>query len=359
MLNVHRCSRIILFDTLLDSIGNATCHAVTSSGSGSILHLIHGLDLIQQDSLSLEHAGQFLKGNNKIHIGTYRTSAGFQLLGSAGANEYYGSIRMLLLDQTGCCNHRGQFITDLINGLREQILRHYRPGRTTGGQGKLLLTGSNLLHVVLRFRHTSHVSAQRCLIDIRKPQFLQRCLEHLRCHLRTELSDKCRCYLGYDLPAGLHGTDQLEDLRLVSNRSKRTAYHTLTAGYTFLIVDHGSSQMVRCNSSNTAGSLTGTLFVTNRIIRADFTTLSALDAFFLINNRLAVFHRDRTLGTNTLAGMCQAPHAGAGHLITVLRAGITRRRNDLHQRGFVIFFINITLLQTLCQMAGMLAVLRA
>ena len=41
MLNVHRCSRIILFDTLLDSIGNATCHAVTSSGSGSILHLIH------------------------------------------------------------------------------------------------------------------------------------------------------------------------------------------------------------------------------------------------------------------------------------------------------------------------------
>ena len=266
---------------------------------------------------------------------------------------------MFLFDQTGCCNHRCQFITYLINGLRKQILRHHRPGRTTGCQGKLLLTGSNLLHVVFRFRHTSHVSAQRCLIDIRKPQFLQRCLEHLRCHLRTELSGKCRCYLGYDLPSGLHGTDQLEDLRLVSNRSKRTAYHTLTAGYTFFIVDHSSSHMVRCNSSNTAGSLTGTLFVTNCIIRADFTTLSALDAFLLINNRLAVFHRDRTLGTDTLAGMCQAPHAGAGHLITVLRAGITSRRNDLHQRGLIIFFINITLFQSLCQMSGMFAVLRA
>ena len=266
---------------------------------------------------------------------------------------------MFLLDQTGCCNHRCQFITYLINGLRKQILRHHRPGRTTGCQGKLLLTGSNLLHVVFRFRHTSHVSAQRCLIDIRKPQFLQRCLEHLRCHLRTELSGKCRCYLGYDLPSGLHGTDQLEDLRLVSNRSKGTAYHTLTTGYTFFIVDHGSSHMVRCNSSNTAGSLTGTLFMANSIIRADLTTFSALDTFFLINDRFPILHGNRTLGADTLAGMCQAPHAGAGHLITVLRAGITSRRNDLHQRGLIIFFINITLFQSLCQMSGMLTVLRA
>ena len=102
---------------------------------------------------------------------------------------------------------------------------------------------------------------------------------------------------------------QLEDLGFIGNCTKRTAYHTLTAGYTFLIVDHGSSQMIRCDSSNTAGSLTGTLFVTNCIIRADFTAFSALNAFLLINNRLAVFHRDRALGTDTLAGMCQASHA--------------------------------------------------
>ena len=359
MLNVHRCSRIILFDTLLDGIGNAACHAVTSSGCGSILHLIHCFDLIQQDSLSFEHTGQFLKSNNKVYIGTNGTSAGFQLLGSARANEYYGCIRMFLFDQTGGGYHRSQLVADLVNGLREQILRHHGPGRTAGSQRKLLLTCGYFLYIMLCFRHTSHIRTQSSFIYIRKSQFLQCCLEHLRCHLRAELSGKCRCYLGYDLPSGLHGTDQLEDLRLVSNRSKRTAYHTLTAGYTFLIVDHGSSHMVRCNSSNTAGSLTGTLFVTNRIIRADFTTLSALDAFFLINNRLAVFHRDRTLGTDTLAGMCQAPHAGAGHLITVLRAGITSRRNDLHQRGLIIFFINITLFQSLCQMSGMFAVLRA
>ena len=56
---------------------------------------------------SFKHTGQFLESDNKIHIRADGTSAGFQLLGSAGANEYYGSIRMLLLDQTGRCNHRG------------------------------------------------------------------------------------------------------------------------------------------------------------------------------------------------------------------------------------------------------------
>ena len=212
---------------------------------------------------------------------------------------------------------------------------------------------------MLCFRHTSHIRTQSSFIYIRKSQFLQCCLEHLRRYLGTELSGKCRCYLGYDLPSGLHGTDQLENLGLIGNGTEGTAYHTLTAGYTFLIVDHGSSHMVRCNSSNTAGSLTGTLFVTNRIIRADFTTFSALDTFFLINDRFPVLHGNRTLGADTLAGMCQTSHAGTGHLVTVLRAGIACRRNDLHQRGFIIFLINIALFQSLCQMSGMLTVLRA
>ena len=266
---------------------------------------------------------------------------------------------MFLFDQTGCCNHRCQFITYLINGLRKQILRHHRPGRTTGCQGKLLLTGGYFLHIMFCFCHTSHIRTKSGLIYISKSQFLQCRLKHLRRYFGSELACKSRCHLSNDLTSGLHGTDQLEDLGLIGNGTEGTAYHTLTTGYTFFIVDHSSSHMVRCDGSNTAGSLTGTLFMTNCIIRADFTTLSALDAFLLINNRLAVFHRDRALGTDTLTGMRQTSHTGAGHLVTVLRAGIACRRNDLHQRGFIIFFINITLFQSLCQMSGMFAVLRA
>ena len=266
---------------------------------------------------------------------------------------------MLLFDQTGGGYHRSQLVADLVNGLREQILRHHGPGRTAGSQRKLLLTCGYFLYIMLCFRHTSHIRTQSSFIYIRKSQFLQCCLEHLRRYLGTKLSSKSRCHLCNDRAAGLHGTDQLEYLGLVSNGTKGAAYHTLTTGYTFLIVDYSSSHMVRCNGSNTAGSLTGTLFMTNCIIRADFTTFSALNAFLLINNRLAVFHRDRALGTDTLTGMRQTSHTGAGHLVTVLRAGIACRRNDLHQRGFIIFFINIALFKSLCQMSGMLAVLRA
>ena len=266
---------------------------------------------------------------------------------------------MLLFDQTGGGYHRSQLVADLVNGLREQILRHHGPGRTAGSQRKLLLTGSNLLHIMFCFRHTSHIRTKGGFIDICKAQFFQRCLEHLRCHLRAELSGKCRCYLGYDLPPGLHGTDQLEYLGLVSNGTKGAAYHTLTAGNTFFIIDNSSSHMIRFDSRYTTGCFTGTLFMTNCIIRADFTTFSALNAFLLINNRLAVFHRDCALRTDTLTGMRQTSHTGAGHLVTVLRAGIACRRNDLHQRGFIIFFINITLFQPLGQMSGMLTVLRA
>ena len=212
---------------------------------------------------------------------------------------------------------------------------------------------------MLCFRHTSHIRTQCSFIYIRKSQFLQCCLEHLRRYLGTKLSSKSRCHLCNDRAAGLHGTDQLEYLGLVSNGTKGAAYHTLTTGNTFFIIDNSSSHMIRFDSRYTTGRFTGTLFMANSIIRADLTTFSALDTFFLINDRFPILHGNRTLGADTLAGMCQTSHAGTGHLVTVLRAGITRRRNDLHQRGFVIFFINITLFKSLCQMAGMLAVLRS
>ena len=40
-------------------------------------------------------------------------------------------------------------LTDFIDGLREKILGHNRPRRTTGGQCKILFTGSYFLHIML------------------------------------------------------------------------------------------------------------------------------------------------------------------------------------------------------------------
>ena len=88
----------------------------------------------------------------------------------------------------------------------------------------------------------------------------------------------------------------------------------------------------------------------NGIVWTDSLTLSAFDTFLLINIGLPVYHRNGSSGTNLIAGMCHTPHTFVSHFISVDRTGIAGGRNDLHQRGFVIFFVNITLFQSLCHM---------
>jgi hypothetical protein len=98
--------------------------------------------------------------------------------------------------------------------------------------------------------------------------------------------------------------------------------------------------------------------VTDGIVRANLFALAALDALVLIDDRLAVLEMDGAPGADFLAGMCHTAHAGIGNLIPVLGACVAGGRDDLHQRGLVIFLCNITLLQTFRQMSGTLTVLR-
>ena len=94
------------------------------------------------------------------------------------------------------------------------------------------------------------------------------------------------------------------------------------------------------------------------IIWTDIFALSAFYAFFLINDGFAVDHGNRALGTDALAGMGHTAHAGACHLIMILRACVTRGRDNLHQRRLIVFLPDIALLQALGQVPGMLPVLR-
>ena len=105
---------------------------------------------------------------------------------------------MLLFDQSCSSYHGRQGIADFVNRLREQMLCHHGPGRAAGSQCKRLFAGSNLIHIVFRFCHTTQIRADCRLIDIRKSQFLQCGLEHLRRHLWPELSHKGRRHLRYN-----------------------------------------------------------------------------------------------------------------------------------------------------------------
>ncbi len=99
--------------------------------------------------------------------------------------------------------------------------------------------------------------------------------------------------------------------------------------------------------------------MTNGIIGTYIFTFSALDTFLLIDYGFAFYKADSSLGTYALTGVSQTTHAGIRHLIAILRTGVTCRGDNLHQRGLVIFLIDITLLQTLGQMPGLLTVFRS
>ena len=86
------------------------------------------------------------------------------------------------------------------------------------------------------------------------------------------------------------------------------------------------------------------------VVRADSLAFTAPDTFFRINMGLPVHHRDRFLGAYFLAGMSHTAPAFVRNHVTVHRTGIACRRDHLYQRRFIIFLIDITLVQPLGQM---------
>ncbi len=358
MLDFHFRAGVIGLDAFLDGPRHAACHAVAPASAGGIRHLVHGPNLLQEDSFRLEHPRQLLEGDDEVHVRAHRPAAGLQLLGSAGAYEHHQGFRMLLFDDPGRGHHGGQLIADLVDGLREKMLRHHRPGRTAGRQGEFLISRGHLFHIMLRLRHTAQIRADGSLVDIREAKLLQGRLEHLRRDLRPELSGKGGRYLGDDLPARLHGADQLEYLGLVRYRPEGTADHAHPAGHAHFIVNIGAAEPVGLDGVYAAGGLAGALLVADGVIGTHILAFPALDAFLLVNHGLAVHHGDSPLWAYAVARMGYAAHAGAGDFIMVLRAGIAGRGDDLHQRRLIVFLIDIALFQSLCQMAGMLSVLR-
>ena len=88
----------------------------------------------------------------------------------------------------------------------------------------------------------------------------------------------------------------------------------------------------------------------NCIIRTICLTFTTFNTHILINNRLAVLHTDCSYRANLHTRMSHTSLTLVTHLIHIMLTGITSRRNHLHKRRLIILLINITLLNTLCQM---------
>ena len=125
MLNINLCIRIVFTDHGFYGIGNTAGYSITSSCSCGIIHLCIFFHFCRIDALSLEHTGQFFKGNNKVNIGPDGSSAGLKFLRRARTDKYNTCIRMVFLNLTRCGNHWSKCIGDTSDGLGEELLGQY------------------------------------------------------------------------------------------------------------------------------------------------------------------------------------------------------------------------------------------
>ena len=175
-------------------------------------------------------------------------------------------------------------------------------------------------------------------------------MEFTRSYRIPKLADIGRCDLCNDLSSFTKCMSQLENLGLVRNSSKRTAYHAHTAGNTFLIINLCTAKFITSNCLYTTSSFTRTFFMRNSIIWTDRFAFSAFHTFCLINMRFAVYHRDCTLWTSLHTWMSHTSSAHIAYLIHIRRTGRTGRWDNLHKRRFIIFLINIGSFHSISQM---------
>ena len=248
---------------------------------------------------------------------------------------------MLLFYLTGSGNHRSKFLRNIVDHVREKFLCHHGPGRTAGGQKKRKVSGSNFLCIVVRLGNSSDICSQSNLVHIGKTKDLKGSFKFTWCYVFSELTDISRSHNGNDLISFTQRVGKLENLRFVRNGSKRTAYHTHTAGNTFVIQDFCTSLFVASDGLYAAGLFAWTDIVRDGIIRTYGFTFSAFDTFILINTGFAIDHGNGALGTGLHTWVSHTASAHVADNIFVGRAGRTGRRNYLHKGRFIIFFINI------------------
>ena len=125
------------------------------------------------NSLCLKHSCQLLKGNDKIHVTSYRFSGSLQFFRSTRANKHHMSLRITLLNGSCSCHHRRQLLRNIPNHIREELLCKHAPGRTAGSEQERQFPCADFLCIVMCLSNCSNICSQSHFIDICKAQFLQ------------------------------------------------------------------------------------------------------------------------------------------------------------------------------------------
>ena len=339
-----------MLGSLDNSSSNTAADSEVTGNTGSLTqrHFILDGNGLEVHFLGLEHALQFLEGQNEVDVGTDTAAAGLQLLGGAGTNEGDLSLGMLHLQHTGGQNHGRHSHGDVHSQLGELLLGHDRPCGAAGSSHEGLVLG-NFTQEVLSFLNGAQVGADSDFHHIGEAQLLHSSGQTGGSGVGTKLAVEGGSNASDVAVTLLDGVDQLEDLALVGDSAEGAGNHTHTAGHALVVVDLGAAMLIGLDGVHAAGSSTGALLLNDGIVGAGVGALTALDALGLINDRLALDEADSAAGADFVAVVRQAALAAFSHVVTVGGASVTGVADDVHQGGIIVLFGNGALIDTVGQ----------
>ena len=139
---------------------------------------------------------------------------------------------------------------------------------------------------------------------------------------------------------------QLIDLCLIRNCSEWTVRHTLTARYTFIMINQRSSVLITADCIHTTCLCTRSVVLYNCIVWTSFFTFSAFDTFFFINVSLCFAHCNCSNRTNLNTWMRHTLSTSGSHFQSFCRTSITSKRNNIYKRCFIHAFCFVNCFNT-------------
>ena len=303
-------------------------------------------DLGEVDALCLEHAHDLFKRQNKIDLAAHARAHGFELFRAARPDERDLLAGVLLLAEARREHHGRERHGDAVRLLREELFCHICPARAAGCRHERLLSG-DLLQKVLCLVERAEIRADGYLRHMAKAEHFHRGLELVRRHIRAELADKRGRNDRNDLFTAAQRLNELEQLALIRDRTERTVHKAHAAGDAFIVIDLGAPMLVGADGVHAARLGARALLQNNRVVGADVRALSAADAEILLNAaHAAVAELDRLFRADLAARMRQTVLTEVRDDVTLFRAGVAGKFQDVHQRRLIVFLRSRALLHT-------------
>ena len=359
MLDLDFDVGIILFDARLDRRGNAARHAVAPARCCRVVDRLLLVVRRHIDALRFKDRGELFKRDDKIDVAAHRAAARLQLLRRAGTDKDHARVGTVLLDGARRRDHGRECGRDFVDHVGELRLCKHTPRRAAGSEQERKFARHDLRRIMMRLGGSAHIRTVRDLVDFLEANFFERRLDLPERYIGSELPDDRGGDFGDDLIPLRDGADELEDLRFIGDRTERTGDHALSAADALRGIDGRPPEPVARDRLHAARLRAGTRPVRDRFVRTGGFAFPAFDTFSLVDDRLSrlFIDGDRSLGADRHAIARNTAAALIADLIDVILALVARRRNDLHERRFIVFIRNIARIQPARDMDG--PVLRA